>query len=176
MHQIKFSLITIGLVLAVTSVSVVRSACYRERHCFEKSTNETHKPGDIWRTEDCFECSCSGYKIRVRACWEFVKDGKDRHEVEVSTEEAKNFSCPLHPFFHLFHDHKPESRGTLPPVRRVHYVIKRSYMECCSLSAYPYNVSPDCKTIFKKNECKYEVVDRKNPTEPCPYPHGFIGK
>ncbi|XP_010339137.3 beta-microseminoprotein A1-like [Saimiri boliviensis] len=39
---------------------------------------------------------------------------------------------------------------------------------CCSLVAIPVSYDTQkCQTVFKKEECKYTVVEKKDPNRPC---------
>ncbi|XP_058666833.1 beta-microseminoprotein-like [Ammospiza caudacuta] len=43
-----------------------------------------------------------------------------------------------------------------------------SSMECCTISATSFDYdSKKCKVVFKRKFCRYDVVQRDDPSQPC---------
>ncbi|CAK8673366.1 uncharacterized protein LOC143469008 [Clavelina lepadiformis] len=177
----------------------VKSSCYSAFDCFDRDTNTTYESGDSWQTGNCFHCSCWSHKVHVKTCFEQeeteqvpyqfpnVRKSSDDavyahlevyeplapKEVIVSEEEAEVLECP--PILEDVFDREDVVDLRLPNLRQVNYVMEFKGMGCCALYGYPVNVHPKCQSIWKKEECRYDVVDRETQ-ERCSYSFGMIGK
>ncbi|XP_071956753.1 beta-microseminoprotein-like [Antedon mediterranea] len=47
---------------------------------------------------------------------------------------------------------------------------------CISDPQFPVGIHASCEPVFIKEECKFQVVKKDDPTQDCPFPHKIIGQ
>lgn len=182
--------------LSVSCVVVcVAADCYRQYGCEDKKRNTKYEAGQRWKpsTNPCYRCYCYEAKRYVLGCQKAVEEDlpytssvkksafiarlyrlpsqQEDEDVEISQEEAKTIECELVPG-PTYNSVTGEFEDRIYRNIYYYYTVKQS--QCCSRTLAYRSVHPSCEAV-QISECRWKVVQKENPTEPCNAAMSFVG-
>ncbi|XP_039272650.2 uncharacterized protein LOC120346920 [Styela clava] len=188
----KFLLSILSVALVVVCVS---ADCYRQIGCEDKKRKSEYEYGQRWKpsTNPCYRCSCYEAKRYVLGCQKAVEKESSRafsvkksafiarlyklpteqqfEDIEITREEAKTIECDPVPG-PIFNIKTEKFQNRI--YRNVYYYYTEKQSQCCSRTIAYRSIHPSCEAV-QISECRWKVVQKDHPTEPCNGPMSFVG-